>query len=317
MNYGYIYKITNNINGKIYIGQRKCRKDDMTEDEMLNDNYMGSGKILKQAIKKNGIENFTKEIICVCENKDDLNAMETLLILLAKAAYGNDCYNIAAGGHNNSLEYKTEEEMKEFSRKSSKNTKAMWAKRTEEEKAAIGTKIGKSQKKVWSNYTAEELAKISEQRSESSKAMWESKTEGEKVQTRAKQSESAIARWESYTEEKLEMISKNYSEAQKKIWEDPEAHKKASETAKKRQANYTEEEKKEIGRKVSEAHSNFINIYGVDKITGEKTEVFATEYEAKEFVRKKGYKTACIEKCLSGKMKTLYGYYWFGEKKNK
>lgn len=48
-----IYKVTNNINGKIYVGkQTNSRK-----------NYYGSGKLIKQAIQKYGIENFTKEII--------------------------------------------------------------------------------------------------------------------------------------------------------------------------------------------------------------------------------------------------------------
>lgn len=42
--YGFIYITTNLINGKKYIGQKKG----------YNDTYLGSGKILKLAIKKYG-----------------------------------------------------------------------------------------------------------------------------------------------------------------------------------------------------------------------------------------------------------------------
>ena len=45
-----IYKITNTINSKIYIGKHKC--DD------LDDGYFGSGKRLWIAINKYGLENF-------------------------------------------------------------------------------------------------------------------------------------------------------------------------------------------------------------------------------------------------------------------
>lgn len=48
-----IYKITNTINGKIYIGKQSNR----------NKKYMGSGKWIKRAIKKYGRSNFIKEII--------------------------------------------------------------------------------------------------------------------------------------------------------------------------------------------------------------------------------------------------------------
>lgn len=72
MTYHYIYKITNLINGKIYIGQHTTSN--------LDDGYMGSGKILIRAIKKYGIENFRKEIQGFYEDIDELNYMERLFV---------------------------------------------------------------------------------------------------------------------------------------------------------------------------------------------------------------------------------------------
>ena len=55
-----IYKTTNLINNKIYVGK----------DEYNNPEYLGSGKLLHQAIDKYGIENFTKEIIEICSSEE-------------------------------------------------------------------------------------------------------------------------------------------------------------------------------------------------------------------------------------------------------
>ena len=51
-----VYRITNMINGKKYIGKHS------TTD--VYDGYFGSGVAIKQAINKYGIDNFKKEIIC-------------------------------------------------------------------------------------------------------------------------------------------------------------------------------------------------------------------------------------------------------------
>ena len=92
----YIYRITNNINGKTYIGQRKCPKNKTPE----TDKYMGSGKRLHLAYKKYGIENFTKTIVNKnIQTRPVINALELYYIKKEMETKGKDCYNILVGAH--------------------------------------------------------------------------------------------------------------------------------------------------------------------------------------------------------------------------
>lgn len=84
-----IYKIINHINGKIYIGKHIAYS--------LNDDYMGSGKHITRAIKKYGIENFSKHILFMCTNEDEMNAKEAELVT-EDFCNRIDTYNICPGG---------------------------------------------------------------------------------------------------------------------------------------------------------------------------------------------------------------------------
>ena len=89
MNHFTVYKITNLVNGKYYIGKHQ------TKD--LNDGYFGSGKLIKAAIKKYGIENFVKEILFIFESEDEMNKKEAELVTEELIASGS-VYNLCPGG---------------------------------------------------------------------------------------------------------------------------------------------------------------------------------------------------------------------------
>lgn len=70
--YYVIYKTTNTINGKYYIGKHKTNN--------LDDGYIGSGRLLLRAVKKYGKENFKTEILETHNNEQDLNEAEKRLV---------------------------------------------------------------------------------------------------------------------------------------------------------------------------------------------------------------------------------------------
>lgn len=85
----YIYKTTNLINNKIYVGKCQTKKKD----------YLGSGVVLNRAIKKYGKENFINEIIeDNINDKKTLNEREIYWIELYHARDKDIGYNISKGG---------------------------------------------------------------------------------------------------------------------------------------------------------------------------------------------------------------------------
>lgn len=87
--YYTVYKITNQIDGKFYIGSHKTRD--------LNDNYMGSGKYLKRAQEKYGVENFTKEILFVFGTSEEMYKKEAEIVSEHFLVTENT-YNLKVGG---------------------------------------------------------------------------------------------------------------------------------------------------------------------------------------------------------------------------
>lgn len=87
---GYIYKTTNMITGKIYVG--KCSSSIKSSKR-----YLGSGIWLNRSIKKYGKQNFYKEILEIIE-EGDLNERERFWINELKSNDPNIGYNLTDGG---------------------------------------------------------------------------------------------------------------------------------------------------------------------------------------------------------------------------
>lgn len=89
-----IYKIVNNLNNRYYIGQHQT--------DNINDGYVGSGKLIHQAIEKYDLSCFTKIILYDFDNFNDMNNKEIELVQLSNCfPYDPLSYNLTPGGYNN------------------------------------------------------------------------------------------------------------------------------------------------------------------------------------------------------------------------
>ena len=86
-----VYKITNKINNKYYIGIHKEEPNEALRK------YMGSGTAIKKAIEDEGVENFHKEILFRYDNREEMIAKEAELVT-PQMINENDNYNLQTGG---------------------------------------------------------------------------------------------------------------------------------------------------------------------------------------------------------------------------
>jgi len=144
MGYYRIYKTTNLLDGKFYIGQTRQKN---------NFYYKGSGIILNNAIKKYGSENFIVETLEIVDSIDKLDEREKYWISKLKPEYnispGGLTDDAVAGGKATLGLRRTKEQKKKMSlaQKNSKLHKKVM--RSKEVREKISKSVSKVNKELW------------------------------------------------------------------------------------------------------------------------------------------------------------------------
>lgn len=94
----YIYKITNTVNGKIYIGYSYDPHKRWSEHKS-NAKYQKYQEALYHAMRKYGIENFVMEVLCGCKDSSyTLKVLEPQFIKEYRSHFTEHGYNLTPGG---------------------------------------------------------------------------------------------------------------------------------------------------------------------------------------------------------------------------
>lgn len=99
-----IYKYTNSVNGKVYIGQTSKT---MSERAQKNGHNYSECRKFYSAIKKYGWDSFVPEVICTVETIDEANELEQRYISIYNSTNDMYGYNIALGGSNHEMSDET------------------------------------------------------------------------------------------------------------------------------------------------------------------------------------------------------------------
>ena len=179
--YHYIYKTTNLINHKFYVG--------MHSTDNLDDGYIGSGTVLARAIRKYGKENFTKEILEFFPDRESLRKREGEIV---NENFVNDkmCMNVKLGGEKGnfgtSMSNRKSSPLSESHKANISNSckgKAGKYEKTEEHRQKLAeANLGKKQEK-----------ETREKRSESLRNFWKENPDAEN--SRKQKSESLKEAW--------------------------------------------------------------------------------------------------------------------------
>jgi group I intron endonuclease len=105
---GYIYKIQNKIDGKIYVGQTRNELQKRWNEHCKK---QSNCRYLKSAIKKYNISNFDFSLICICFD-DDLDKNEVYYIKKYNTISPNG-YNLREGGNSGAHHEETKKKISE------------------------------------------------------------------------------------------------------------------------------------------------------------------------------------------------------------
>lgn len=260
--YGFIYITTNMVNGMKYLGQKSF------DDNYKWPNYLGSGKVFKNALKKYGKENFSRNIVCFCDSLEELNQTEYELSVFLDVVESPGWYNLCYGGGVPSGYVITDETRS----KMSEAQKARW---TDELRQELSEKMSGDGNPFYGKHHSEEVRlKLSEQHigmkvsDEVKKKISEANKERYKDENeRAKCGRPHTDKWKQEQSERMKgenhpMYGRHHSEETKR--KISEAHKNLSDEARKNisdaaKARCTDEwiermRKINTGKKLTEEH---------------------------------------------------------------
>lgn len=138
--YHYIYKTTNVVNGKFYIGMHSTDK--------LDDDYIGSGKRLWNSINYHGRDYHVKEILEFCKDRKGLSDREREIVNEQLLTEGL-CMNLIVGGQGGDGGFKDEAHMKKCT-KAGGDAHAEKMKNDEEYRTKIFDNLAIARKKAFS-----------------------------------------------------------------------------------------------------------------------------------------------------------------------
>lgn len=191
----YVYRTTNKLNGKMYIGSHYGE---------IDDDYLGSGLLLSRALEKHGKENFLKEVLDIQSNKQLMLERESYWLTKLNCAANPQYYNItntAGGGH--LIDGKTKEEQQ-----------AIFAKgaATRKPKQKLLTEKMVQTRRNWSNKRKQDFKKVCSQASKKSYANMTPEQKVNRIQ-KILETKKNLPAW------KKEITSKKRAESMKKRWD--------------------------------------------------------------------------------------------------